>query len=99
MNKEHLDDDVQKSRLTQLHRMMVQWDEAFTVAATENVYEPATMKFQPCDTFPSGKEYSPDVWLPKNGEFVEIKGPPPSQEEFEKCRLNISDLSIQISHF
>ena len=35
MNKEHLDDDVQKSRLTQLHRMMVQWDEAFTTADQE----------------------------------------------------------------
>ena len=35
MEKEGLDEVVQKSRLTQLHRMMVQWDEAFTTADQE----------------------------------------------------------------
>ena len=75
-----------------------QWDEAFTVSGTVNVYEPATMKFQPCDTFPKGKEYSPDVWLPEAGEFIEIKGPPPSRDEFEKCRLT-RELGFKIKMF
>ena len=75
-----------------------QWDEAFTVAGTVNVYEPATMKFQPCNTFPKGKEYSPDVWLPEKGEFIEIKGPPPSCDEFEKCRLT-RELGFKIKMF
>jgi len=75
-----------------------QWDNAFEVAGTLNVYEPATMKFQPCDAFPKGKEYSPDVWLPECGEFVEIKGPPPSQEEFDKCRLT-RELGFKIKMF
>ena len=64
-----------------------QWDSAFAVAGVENVYEPATMKLPPCVTFPQGKEYSPDVWLPASQTFIEIKGPVPTSEEFEKCRL------------
>ena len=64
-----------------------QWDKAFAVAGTVNIYEPATMTLPPCSTFPHGKEYSPDVWCPVSGMFIEIKGPPPTEEEFEKCRL------------
>jgi hypothetical protein len=64
-----------------------QWDEAFNVAGVENIYEPATMKLSQCKVFPTGKEYTPDVWLPEVGTFIEIKGPPPSPIEFEKCRL------------
>lgn len=63
------------------------WAEAFDVAGVKHVYEPATMKLPVCDAFPDGKEYSPDVWLPNQHGFIEIKGPPPSTEEMEKCRL------------
>lgn len=75
-----------------------QWDQAFDVAGIKNVYEPATMKLPRTDCFPSGKEYTPDVWLPDDNMFVEIKGPDPSKEEFEKCRLT-SDLGFNIKMF
>ena len=56
------------------------------------------MKFDPCETFPTGKEYTPDVWLHSDREFIEIKGPPPSEEEFEKCRLT-TELGFKIKMF
>lgn len=79
-------------------RLEKQWDAAFNVAGVRNVYEPATVKFQPCKMFPQGKEYSPDVWLPDSNTFIEIKGPEPSREEFEKCRLT-RDLGFKIKMF
>tara|TARA_B110000093_G_C12826931_1_gene349383 strand:+ start:131 stop:892 length:762 start_codon:yes stop_codon:yes gene_type:complete len=75
-----------------------QWDDAFVVAGTDQVYEPATMTLPCCHLFPDGKEYSPDVWLPNSGTFIEIKGPPPSCEEFEKCRLT-RELGFKIKMF
>jgi len=76
-----------------------QWDQAFKVAGTVNIYEPATMTLPSCLTFPNGKEYSPDVWCPGSGTFIEIKGPPPTEEEFEKCRLTRAlGFKIQMFH-
>ena len=74
------------------------WLAAFEVAKTLNTFEPATVKFAPCRVFPTGKEYTPDVWLHKEREFVEIKGPPPNEEEFEKCRLT-NELGFKIRMF
>jgi hypothetical protein len=75
-----------------------QWDQAFDVAGIRNVYEPATMKFESSEYFPTGKEYTPDVWLPDEKKFIEIKGPPPTEEELEKCRQT-SQLGFNIEMF
>jgi hypothetical protein len=75
-----------------------QWDDAFNVAGVHNVYEPATLKFKSCKMWPQGKEYSPDVWLPEDQTFIEIKGPNPSKEEFEKCR-QARELGFNIKMF
>ena len=74
------------------------WAAAFKSANVTATYEPATLKFPPCPTFPSGKEYTPDVWLPSSSEFVEIKGPKPKPCELEKCRLTCS-LGFNIKMF
>jgi len=75
-----------------------QWGAAFNVAGVNNVYEPATLKFKACKMWPQGKEYSPDVWLPDTQTFIEIKGPSPSKEEFEKCR-KVRKLGFKIQMF
>lgn len=74
------------------------WARAFKDANIKSIYEPATLKFQPCAAFRSGKEYTPDVWLPDSSEFIEIKGPPPNSSELEKCRLTRS-LGFKIKMF
>ena len=79
-------------------RLEERWLAAFNVAEKKHTFEPATMKFDPCETFPTGKEYTPDVWLHEEREFIEIKGPQPTDDEFEKCRLT-TELGFKIKMF
>jgi len=74
------------------------WDKAFAKNNIKNSYEPATIKIKPCAAFPSGKEYTPDVWLTDYNTFIEIKGPPATEEEFEKCKA-VRELGFNILMF
>lgn len=75
------------------------WASAFKDHGVNSVYEPATLRFGASAMFPSGKEYTPDVWLPDSFEFIEIKGPEPSLAELEKCRLSaVSGFKIKMFH-
>ena len=78
-------------------RLEERWQDAFEVSSKEFVYEPATLKLPSTDMLPD-KEYTPDYWLPASSTFIEIKGPPPSDEEFEKCRLS-TQLGFKIKMF
>lgn len=82
------------------HRSLLetQWDKAFAKNNIKNSYEPATIKIKPCAAFPSGKEYTPDVWLIDSNTFIEIKGPPATEEEFEKCKA-VRELGFNILMF
>ena len=55
------------------------WDTEFDALGLKTVYEPATFALN------NRKEYTPDFWLPSSEWFVEIKGPPPTQVELDKC--------------
>lgn len=85
--------DILKTR----SKLEKQWVDAFNVSGTEHVYEPATLHLPPSILLPD-KEYTPDVWLPETKEFIEIKGPQPSDIEFEKCRLT-NQLGFKIKMF
>lgn len=82
---EYVDDGVAKRLdVDQLggHRSRLegQWTSAFEQHNVKHSYEPATMLIsRTC-------EYTPDYWLPDAKEFIEIKGPEPTEAEFEKCR-------------
>ena len=78
-------------------RLEERWIDAFNVSSTEYTYEPATLKLPSSELLPD-KEYTPDIWLPQTSTFVEIKGPPPSEKEFEKCRLSTT-LGFKIKMF
>lgn len=73
------------------------WLDAMEISGTEHAFEPATLHL-PSSTLLPDKEYTPDIWLTDSSEFVEIKGPPPSKKEFEKCRL-ASQLGFKIKMF
>ena len=55
------------------------WAETFQKHGVDVTFEPATMKLS------DKTEYTPDFWIRANNEFIEIKGPPPTQREFDKC--------------
>lgn len=74
-----------------------QWLDAFEVSDFEHVYEPATLHLPSSNILPD-KEYTPDVWIPKTREFIEIKGPKPNDIELEKCRLT-TQLGFKIKMF
>lgn len=74
-----------------------QWLDAFNVSDTEHVYEPATLHLPASELLPD-KQYTPDIWLPNEKEFIEIKGKQPSNIEMEKCRLT-SQLGFKIKMF
>ena len=84
------------ARQTRSH-LESQWLDAFQVSGTEHVYEPATLHLPPSELLPD-KQYTPDIWLPDKQEFIEIKGPNPSAEELEKCRLT-TELGFKIRLF
>lgn len=64
-------------------RLEQQWEKAFETAGIRAVYEPATIRIS------REQEYTPDFWLPESKEFIEIKGPPPTQGEFDKCKSTV----------
>ena len=68
------------------------WKDAFQVSDTRHAYEPATLKLS------NDKEYTPDFWLPQTSTFIEIKGPPPTETELNKCKL-ASQLGFRIKMF
>jgi hypothetical protein len=78
-------------------RLETRWEAAFEVSGTPTTYEPATLKLPSTELLPD-KEYTPDYWLPEAQTFIEIKGPPPTEEEFEKCRLS-TELGFRIKMF
>lgn len=75
------------------------WDEAFKKANIQAIFEPVTTRL-PGEPFGQVVErmYNPDFWLPEAGVFIEIKGPPPKEEEFLKCKLT-RDLGFKIKMF
>jgi hypothetical protein len=60
-------------------RLEQKWEQAFEEAGVRAVYEPATIRLS------REQEYTPDFWLPESKTFIEIKGPPPTPGEFDKC--------------
>lgn len=68
------------------------WAETFKKHGVVATFEPATMKLA------DKTEYTPDFWIRANNEFIEIKGPPPTQREFDKC-LETCKLGFNIRMF
>lgn len=73
-------------------RLEQQWEKAFSDAGIRAVYEPATIRLS------REQEYTPDFWLPESSTFIEIKGPEPTQGEFDKC-IRTSEKGFQIKMF
>ena len=61
-------------------RLEGQWTSALEKSNVAYSYEPATMLIS------RACEYTPDLWLQDACTFIEIKGPKPTEAEFEKCR-------------
>ena len=65
------------------------WDVEFDALGLKTVYEPATFALN------NRKEYTPDFWFPASEWFVEIKGPPPTPVELDKC-AQIASMGFRI---
>lgn len=75
------------------------WADAFEKHGIKAIFEPVTARL-PGEPFGQIVErmYNPDFWLPEANVFIEIKGPPPKDEEFLKCKLT-RNLGFKIKMF
>lgn len=85
-----------KSKRSYLETLWADTFEEHNIAA---IFEPVSTRL-PGKPFGQVVErmYNPDFWLPEAGIFIEIKGPPPTEEEFLKCKLT-RDLGFKIKMF
>jgi len=66
----------------------------------EDIFEDQNLKrsYEPCTLLQTNREYTPDFYLWKKKTFIEIKGPPPNQDDFHKC-IETAKMGFSISLF